>query len=325
MYMRNLKNLFAILLLLSVSVVASGQKSLKSYRLDYIAEYSELAVSEMYRSGVPASITLAQGLLESAAGRSELAVKHNNHFGIKCHNWKGKRTYHDDDARRECFRKYLNAEQSFVDHSDFLRYNDRYRFLFDLKSTDYKGWSYGLKKAGYATDPAYPKKLISLIEEFSLYEYDSAQKVVHGRVDASAKVPDSPSRLEQVKTVEAGSREVFAFSLSRKMFSQNGVPFIYAKDGETYAEIAKNYNLFKREILRFNDLSADERLAAGTVVYLQAKKNKAAKGLDKHVLAEGESLRDVAQRFAVKKSRLLKYNGIDSEGELMPGDLIKLR
>ncbi len=304
---------------------AGADKSLDFYRRAYIGEYAELAVSEMYRTGVPASITLAQGLLESSAGRSVLAREHNNHFGIKCHNWKGAKAYHDDDRRGECFRKYVTARESFLDHSDFLRYNDRYRSLFDLKLTDYKGWAYGLKKAGYATDPAYPKKLISLIEEYDLDAYDSAKMKVNGRVEEKAAVPESPSRLEQAKPMEAGSREVFAFSLSRKMFSQNGVPFIYAKEGETYAEIAHDYDLFKREILRFNDLKKDEPLAAGTVVYLQAKKNRAAKGLDKHVLAEGESLRDVAQRFAVKKSCLMKLNKIKSESELMPGDLIRLR
>ena len=307
--------------LLAFSSIA---RDLRSDRQHYISKYSDLAVTEMYRSGVPASITLAQGLLESGAGQSVLAKEHNNHFGIKCHNWKGQKTYHDDDAKGECFRKYLTAEQSFIDHSDFLRYNDRYRSLFDLKPTDYKGWSYGLKKAGYATDPAYPKKLISLIEEYNLYEYDLSKKKVGGKVEVNATIPKSPSKLEQVKPVETGTREVFAFSLSRKMFSQNGVPFVYAKDGETYAEIARDHNLFKKEILRFNDLEKDEPLAAGAMVYLQAKKNKAAKGLDKHVLKEGETLRDIAQRFAVKKSRLMKYNGIKSEDELLPGDLVKL-
>ena len=137
----------------------------KSPQEAYIEKYSALAVAEMYRSGVPASITLAQGLLESGNGLSELARKSNNHFGIKCHNnWTGGRVYHDDDAKGECFRKYGHPYESYRDHSDFLRYRDRYKFLFDYKVTDYKSWAYGLKKAGYATDPAYPKKLIKLID-----------------------------------------------------------------------------------------------------------------------------------------------------------------
>ncbi len=144
----------------------------KTPQQSYIERYASLAVSEMYRSGVPASITLAQGLLESRYGQSELALKSNNHFGIKCHNWTGAKVYHDDDRRNDCFRKYSSPDESFRDHSDFLRYRDRYRFLFDISVTDYKGWAYGLRKAGYATDPAYPEKLIRLIEEHRLYEFD---------------------------------------------------------------------------------------------------------------------------------------------------------
>ena len=145
----------------------------KSPQEKYIERFASLAVEEMYRSGVPASITLAQGLLESRYGLSDLAAKGNNHFGIKCHNnWQGGRMYHDDDAKGECFRKYDSPEQSYRDHSDFLRYRDRYKFLFDYDVTDYKAWAHGLKKAGYATDPAYPSKLIRLIEEYKLHEYD---------------------------------------------------------------------------------------------------------------------------------------------------------
>ena len=135
----------------------------------YIATYSDAAVAEMYRSGVPASITLAQGLLESGMGRSTLAVQANNHFGIKCHGWTGMKVYHDDDAKDECFRKYESVEDSYKDHSDFLRYKDRYKFLFDLEPTDYKGSCYGLKSAGYATDPSYANKLINIIEKYRLY------------------------------------------------------------------------------------------------------------------------------------------------------------
>ena len=157
-------------LLITLSLSASSVPAAKGGRSPqeiYIDQFASLAVEEMYRTGVPASITLAQGLLESRYGLSELAVKGNNHFGIKCHNnWKGKKMYYDDDRRGECFRKYPSPEQSYRDHSDFLRYRDRYKFLFDYKITDYKAWARGLKKAGYATDPAYPSKLINLIEEY---------------------------------------------------------------------------------------------------------------------------------------------------------------
>ncbi len=297
----------------------------------YIERYSALAVEEMYRSGVPASITLAQGLLESRYGQSELAVKGNNHFGIKCHNnWRGKKMYHDDDMKGECFRVYDSPEESFRDHSDFLRYRDRYKFLFDFEPTDYKAWAHGLKKAGYATDPAYPKKLIRLIEEYGLHEYDNRPRKAHrpnrpGRPHVSER-PESPNSLEQPKPLSEKQRETLHVSLSRQMYSLNGVPFVRASAGETYSSIAKANNLFLKEILRYNDLGEEQALYPGTVVYLQPKKNRTAKGLDKYVVEGGdEDLREIAQRFAVKLDRLCKLNGITPDRRLSDGDVIKLR
>ena len=168
-----MKKLF-IYIFVFVALLLPGVSNAQTAQEKYISTFADLAVQEMYRSGVPASITLAQGMLESGNGRSELAQKSNNHFGIKCHNnWSGERVYHDDDAKGECFRKYSHPYQSYRDHSDFLRYRDRYKFLFDLKTTDYKGWAYGLKQAGYATDPNYATKLIKIIEDYKLYQYDT--------------------------------------------------------------------------------------------------------------------------------------------------------
>ena len=164
--MKRTVTIFLMICTVALSAAVPGPDSEKSPQTIYIERYAELAVEEMYRSGVPASITLAQGLLESQYGQSELTIKGNNHFGIKCHNWNGPTIYHDDDKKGECFRKYDSPEESFRDHSDFLRYRDRYRFLFDLEPTDYQGWAHGLRKAGYDTDPAYPQKLIRLIEAY---------------------------------------------------------------------------------------------------------------------------------------------------------------
>lgn len=326
----------------------------KSPQEAYIEKYSALAVAEMYRSGVPASITLAQGLLESGNGLSELARKSNNHFGIKCHNnWTGGRVYHDDDAKGECFRKYGHPYESYRDHSDFLRYRDRYKFLFDYKVTDYKSWAYGLKKAGYATDPAYPKKLIKLIEDYDLHEYDRkpasyGRTAVEGTArhkkdksenrsrkektvitfkgeDLPDEIPESPTVIEQSRPLTSRQREEFHFSLSRQVFEQNGVPFVYSVEGETYATIAAAHNLFAREILKYNDLNAERELLPGTVVYLRPKKKTASKGIDKYVMEEGETLREVAQRYGVKLSSLLKMNGFDKGYVPREGDLIHLR
>lgn len=329
-----------VLLLMAVSMYAAPSKSHQDV---YIEKYAAIAVAEMYRSGVPASITLAQGLLESGYGRSELALKSNNHFGIKCHNgWQGGKVYHDDDAKGECFRKYDNPEESYRDHSDFLRYRDRYKFLFDYKITDYKSWAFGLKKAGYATDPNYPHKLITLIEEYKLHQYDTkaadfAQKHETSKVehkvehkpkkkeDEPKSIPVPPSHLEQVKVVKAGKRETFRFSLSREMYSQNGVMFVYASEGETYASIAESNNLFLRELLKFNDLKEDVPLMPGTVVYLQKKKKEAAPGLEMYVIEKGDSLRQISQRFGVRLDNLCKINGIENKDVIREGDIIRLR
>lgn len=321
----------------------------------YIEQFAPLAVEEMYRSGIPASITLAQGLLESGNGLSVLAVKGNNHFGIKCHNnWKGGRMYHDDDRRGECFRKYPSPEQSYRDHSDFLRYRERYKFLFDYKITDYKAWAHGLKKAGYATDPSYPKKLIQLIEEYDLHQYDrkpasfarsghksasapvpsgkmtreekkAARDAAKALAELSDELPRSPGQIEEVDYLPEAQRQEFRFSMSREMYSKNGVPFIYAEEGDTYAGIAASYNLFSREILKFNDAGKDVMLVPGTVVYLQKKKKQAAKGLDKHVLEAGESMRDIAQRYGIRLASLYKINGMAADDVPVEGDIIKLR
>lgn len=304
-----------LLLALCVAVAAADNPYEK-----YIKKYSSVAVSEMHRTGVPASITLAQGLLESAAGMSTLASKSNNHFGIKCHSdWKGKKTYKDDDKAGECFRVYPNASASFKDHSDFLRYQDRYKSLFDLEPTDYKGWATGLKKAGYATDPKYAEKLIKIIEDYHLTDYD---------VRAKDDIPEPPLVIEQpVEVVKAAEvREEVRFSLSRDVYEINGVPCIFAVAGDTYASIAATYDLFTGEILRFNDLKSDSELYPGEVVYIQAKKNKGARGLDKYIAGpDGESLRDIAQRFGVRLSALCKLNGLRGDSVPAEGDTILLR
>ena len=308
-----MKRSLLFILTLSCSIFANAQSAQEKY----ISTYAEIAVQEMYRSGVPASITLAQGMLESGNGKSLLATKANNHFGIKCHNdWEGGRIFYDDDQKNECFRSYSHAHQSYRDHSDFLRYRDRYKFLFDLKPTDYKGWAYGLKKAGYATDPSYPAKLIKLIEEYNLQQYDTK----------TAVIPASPTVIEQAVPVsDQTKKKYFQFNSSREMYSKNGVPFIISGEGETYQSIAKSHGLFLKELLRFNDLKETKELRPGTIVYLQAKKNASVKGLDKHVVEEGETLRDIAQRYAVRQNKLYTLNGWDKEHAPKEGDCIKLR
>ena len=319
--------LFAFVALLPL---LAGAQSLQEL---YIEKYADIAVEEMLRSGVPASITLAQGILESGAGQSRLATEGNNHFGIKCHKgWTGPSMRHDDDAKDECFRVYGDAEESFRDHSDFLRYRDRYKFLFDLERTDYEGWAYGLRQAGYATDPKYPSKLIKYIEEYNLARYDVIT------VEEEAELPEAPHKIEEPVAVSSPKEipaqdgetvapsEKFNFPLSRQLYSLNGVPFVFAMEGESYSSIAKYYHLFKWEIMRFNDVSKDAQLAPGTLVYLQSKKNQAPKGLDKYIVSEdGEDFHAICQRFGVKERAIMKLNGLEAPVKLQEGDELKLR
>lgn len=341
--------------LLSISASQTPQQQ-------YINRYAAVAVRQMYRSGVPASITLAQGIIESRSGQSPLAVEGNNHFGIKCYDWKGRTMKVDDDLKGECFRVYDTAEQSFDDHSDFLRYRQRYQFLFDYETTDYKAWANGLKKAGYATDPAYAGKLIRVIEEYGLSKYDTMKtsdfasaaqeetvameqplassgkpvkkvrvKKVRKVASASSEVvedviPESPAVLEEATRYENKSSEMVHFSLERPVYEKNGVPFILSEEGDTYAIIAENNNLFLSEILKFNDLTITRPLEPGTAVYLQAKKNQSRKGLDKYIVEnDGEDLRGICQQFAVKEKSIMKLNGFSAGHVLRPGDTIYLR
>ena len=294
----------------------------KEPTLEYIRKYSDLAVSEMRRTGVPASITLAQGILESNSGQSKLAVKGNNHFGIKCHNdWDGRTMRLDDDARRECFRVYPDASASFRDHSDFLRYRDRYKPLFDLDPEDYKGWARGLKKAGYATDPSYAGKLISLIERYELYRYDRAVEVEQ---EAPLEI-EAPKELPP-ELVGKNYRETVSVSLQRSVYEMNGVPFIYSVKGESLRSIASANGLFPGELLKFNDLDEDVSLDEGSVVYLARKKAQAAKGVSKYVVgADGETLWEISQRFGVRLDALEKMNPMLVGIRLEEGDTVQLR
>ena len=313
-----MKRLLLVLMTVLLSIGAA-----KNPKLDYIDKYSDIAIKEMKRTGVPASITLAQGILESNAGQSVLATKGNNHFGIKCHNdWKGKTMKMDDNAPKECFRVYPNAEASFRDHSDFLRSRDRYKSLFELKQTDYKGWARGLKKAGYATDPGYADKLITLIEDYELSRFDKGVKV-------SVK---PPLEIEEPKVVQLEPRpgmkyqESVTFSTARKVYSQNGVPFVYSEAGETYASIAASNGLFLKELLKFNDHEQELALEPGTMVYLARKKAQGPVGVNKYVVEkDGETLRDIAQRFGIRYAALQKLNIVLYGKTLEEGDTVILR
>ena len=295
---------------------AFAQSALQQERAAYRDTYKNFAIAKMHEHGIPASITLAQGMLESGNGKSRLAVEGNNHFGIKCHSdWKGKRMYHDDDQRGECFRVYKNAGQSFEDHSAFLRGSRRYAFLFDLRPTDYKEWAYGLKQAGYATDPRYAERLIAIIEEEELWKLDSGIKV---------EVP-SPRALELPQRMEGKALLEAKLGGEHKVFVRNRVEYIVVEPHDTYASLSRAMEMMQWELQRYNELPTRDLPPAGTILYIQPKRRKAAFGEQTHVVEAGETLYSISQRYAMKSASLRKKNNIAAGEEVVPGQVLYLR
>lgn len=277
----------------------------------YIATYKQIAVDEMKRSGVPASITLAQGILESGSGTSTLAVKANNHFGIKCHSsWTGKKIYKDDDAKHECFRVYSSAEQSFRDHSDFLKNNQRYAALFQLKQTDYKGWANGLKKAGYATNPVYASRLIGIIEDYNLQQYDTGNIPNNNTVVTVQQKPQPTTTEPASKPVKYFSSNGFELSMAEfEVGETNNTPYIVLKYATDIKSLARKLGLAPWQLPKYNDLPKNAKLAVGTKLYLKPKRSKAESKYNEHLVQDGETMRDISQKYAVKIKSLYKLNG----------------
>lgn len=263
-------------------------------RKEYIEKYSSLAVIQMHQYRIPASITLAQGILESNNGNSRLATKANNHFGIKCHGWEGKKIFADDDKKNECFRNYKNVLESFVDHSLFLNKYSRYQFLFDYKITDYKSWARGLKKAGYATNSKYPELLIKIIEENKLYQFDSK------KID---------------KNLRSSKRNIY--------MHPNKIKYVVSKNQESYKTIAKSLNIKLKLILKYNDDDNLSELNEGTKVFIQPKRNRSKQRI--HVVKKGEDLRTISQTYGVKMKSLKKRNQLILKNSLNNGDKLRLR
>ena len=317
------KLFFAFVILLPLSLLAQ-----RITPEEYIQTYKDIAMQEMRDHKIPASITLAQGLLESGAGNSALAREAKNHFGIKCHKgWTGK-TYHmDDDEKDECFRKYKNAEESFRDHSEFLCGRTRYAALFDLEITDYKGWARGLKAAGYATNPKYAQLLIDRIELYDLTKYD---KIALGQMTDDNKLPEIEPEDELLELAfspeNRSAYELVDMTADKRfIYENNGVRFVYAKEGETPEQLAKDFNIKYKKICEYNLLRRPDEMVfhSGDVVYLARLKNKNWKA-KKYTVAEGETLRDVALRFAVKPEKIMKKNGLPS-ARLQTGQVLWLR
>lgn len=322
--MKRLLIVLTILCSLLITTYGQNNKAVNAY----IEKYKELAINEMIRTGVPASITLAQGILESCAGQSDLVKASNNHFGIKCKkDWAGKVVYHDDDAKGECFRSYDCAEESFKDHSDFLKTRPHYAFLFNIDPIDYEDWAYGLKKAGYATNPVYARNLIKTINDYNLQQYTllALQGKPSGN-DIAVNDVQQESDEDISKTVsEPAMKEeaVETIKYSQGVFNINGVKVIYMPAGVSLFALASNYHISYNKLLDYNELDNVDILIEGRLIYLEKKPKKSDK--DFHIVAANETIELIAQKEGVQLESLISYNKVNKGIKLSEGSKIYLR
>ena len=304
-----MKRYFVLSIITFLCVSLNAQLKWNSRYQAYIDQYKDLAIAEMLKYNIPASITLAQGLLESGAGMSELARNGNNHFGIKCHDWTGARTYHDDDANNECFRAYRDVYESYEDHSRFLARQPRYRSLFRLKRTDYKGWAKGLKKCGYATSPTYAKQLIGIIERYKLHKYDKAKKYDKFMVERSS-----------VKDV-APSINLHPIHIYNKNY------YLNVRQGDTFRSIAREVGISYKKLAKYNERDKNDRLIPGEIIYLKKKQKKADKAYKNrpHRVKVGESMYSIAQYYGIRLESLYKMNDLSPDYSIQVGDLLRVR
>lgn len=304
-----MKRYFVLSIITFLCVSLNAQLKWNSRYQAYIDQYKDLAIAEMLKYNIPASITLAQGLLESGAGMSELARNGNNHFGIKCHDWTGARTYHDDDANNECFRAYRDVYESYEDHSRFLARQPRYRSLFRLKRTDYKGWAKGLKKCGYATSPTYAKQLIGIIELYKLHKYDKAKKYDKFMVERSS-----------VKDV-APSINLHPIHIYNKNY------YLNVRQGDTFRSIAREVGISYKKLAKYNERDKNDRLIPGEIIYLKKKQKKADKAYKNrpHHVKAGESMYSIAQYYGIRLESLYKMNDLSPDYSIQVGDLLRVR
>lgn len=323
----------SISVLLFITLFANSQTRMS--RKEYIDMYKDIAIREMHRSGIPASITMAQGCLESGNGNSSLARRSNNHFGIKCRNdWKGARVYHHDDKLNECFRKYKTVEESYIDHTNFLVENKRYFHLFNLSHKDYRGWAVGLKKAGYATDPNYAHSLIKIIEDENLQLLDEvspndlAQRNILEEKGKRFDPNEGRNQLEErtEKVVESFKNLTLDPIRSRPVTKVNGLDVIYAEAGETYASIARELNMKLWEIHLYNDLPKNAvQPRINELIYIERKRYNAPKGHDFHTAKSGETMHSISQKYGIRLNRLYRLNRMNDEEKIKPGSRLYLR
>jgi len=293
--------------LFGFSIALPAQKKLQVY-VDYIKKYSDIAVRHRDKYKIPASITLAQGILESGAGVSELAKTSNNHFGIKCHSdWTGERVYRTDDGPNDCFRKYKNVEDSFEDHAKFLAQQSRYAVLFTYDIRDYTAWAKGLQTCGYATDKGYANKLIRIIEEYELYKFDAK---------TAAKTAKKTPTVKEKKKQPV---------LLRNVYKTHNLIYVIAKENDSFDQIADDTGFKVKDLVKYNEIPEDFPLRNGDIVYLEKKKKKADKPYFEHLVKIGESMHSISQLYGVQLKSLYKMNKKGKDYVPTEEDVLRLR
>ncbi len=302
-----------------VTTTVVAQKKMTSE--DYIIRYKDVALKKMQEHRIPASITLAQGMLESGNGNSILAREANNHFGIKCHKeWTGKTFFMDDDEKNECFRAYRHPEESFEDHSFFLTSRNRYSSLFDLEIMDYKAWADGLKKAGYATNPRYPEILTGIVERFRLFHYDSLAMGLIGETPEGKTVVIHANPMITISDMKV----VKQWKSGRLIHQNNHKKLIIIAQGDEITALAKELGMFTWQLRKYNELNKGDTLLPGSPLYVEKKARKSYEFAE-HFIEKGETLKELSQRYGIRLSQLLKMNGL-AEGAKPPvGTRLRLR
>lgn len=312
----------ACLMLLMCSPVSFAQTYDENVEA-YINQYKDIAIEEMYRTGIPASITLAQGIIETNAGQSPLALEANNHFGIKCHDgWTGASYTYDDDRKNECFRKYDSAFVSYKDHSDFLRNRSRYAVLFTYDINDYKAWAKGLKACGYATNPQYANILIKCIDDYDLHQWDlpegertqwfaSINKTDTGKL---AGKPDHPTAVSIPPTIRNAKERIYVF---------NNIKCVTLLPGESFNNLATTYEIGMKRLMRYNDVNDASVLKEGDRIYLQPKRNNGDE--QSHVVKEGETMFSISRDHGIQLAKLYEKNAMDAGTQPAAGEVINLK
>ena len=328
--MKNFR-LTIVYLFLVVLVPVCAIAQTRQTREEYIEKYKAIAVAHMERYGIPASITMAQGILESDAGNSKLSLSSNNHFGIRCKkHWTGAKVYHDDDAKGECFRAYDSVEDSYQDHAEFLDSSPRYDSLFAYPSNDYRSWARGLKAAGYATAPDYAQRLVAIIEKYKLYILDQQDGAAiyssgkNAKENAEWFALNSNQQRSDVKGEDIFNVTINAHN-GYKIYRVNKTCYVVAKQDDTYDSIGKVFGITARMLRKFNDADEKDSLKAGDWVYIERKKSYWLGVSHQYTVEQEQSLRDVAQKYGIRSARLARINRINKRRALTAGQSLQLK